>query len=183
MPKLLKRVLLYSFAMTPDSQLRVESLFEKQFACYYAWFSVYKEVCTRVAPKVIPPILLCWLTSSKVNVDDVAVEIKPPCQYSVTCFYCNTDVSRGAVWQNGIWHESVYEAKVCHWNPPCRKIASIDIRWHLQYISGDQRVDASTVRRWVVLFSSGDRDSGSCPLVHTFTSKACRLLFIAGENA
>ena len=35
----------------------------------------------------------------------------------------------------------------------------------------------------VVCFSSGDGDSGSPPLVQIFTSTACRLLFIAGENA
>ena len=32
-------------------------------------------------------------------------------------------------------------------------------------IYGDQRVDASIVRWWVVHFSNGDRDSGSPPLV------------------
>jgi len=31
-------------------------------------------------------------------------------------------------------------------------------------------------------FSSGNSDSGSPPLVRTFTRAACRLLFIAGEN-
>lgn len=40
---------------------------------------------------------------------------------------------------------------------------------------------ASTVRWWVVPFSSDN--SGSRPQVQTFTSAACRLSFIAGENA
>ena len=44
-------------------------------------------------------------------------------------------------------------------------------------------MDVSTVRWWVVLFSSGDIDSGSPLLVQISGSKAGRLLFIAGENA
>jgi len=32
-----------------------------------------------------------------------------------------TDGSRGALWQNPVWHGSVYEAKVSHWILPCRK--------------------------------------------------------------
>ena len=59
--------------------------------------------------------------------------------------------------------------------------------WHprmcLLNVYGDQTVDVSTVRQWVVHFSSGD--SGSPLLVQTafsFTSTACRLLFIAGKN-
>jgi len=41
----------------------------------------------------------------------------------------------------------------------------------------------TTVRQWVVHFSSGNSDSGSALLVQIFISVACRLLFIAGENA
>jgi len=41
-------------------------------------------------------------------------------------------------------------------------------------------VDVSTVRQQVVCFCSGD--SGSSPLVQSFTSEACRLLFTAGKN-
>jgi len=40
----------------------------------------------------------------------------------------------------------------------------------------------STMRQWVVCFSSGDVDSGSHLLMQTFRSTACRLLFITGEN-
>jgi len=39
------------------------------------------------------------------------------------------------------------------------------------------------VRQWVVHFSSGDSDSWSTLLVQILASSACRLLFIAGENA
>ena len=41
----------------------------------------------------------------------------------------------------------------------------------------------STVRWWVVHFSSDDSDSGSPPQMQIFTNVSCRLLFITGENA
>jgi len=46
-------------------------------------------------------------------------------------------------------------------------------------IYGDQRVDASTERQWLVLFSSGD--DGSPLLVQA--NAACKILFITAENA
>ena len=62
------------------------------------------------------------------------------------------------------------------------KMAHIDLHQHLLNINGDQRKDVSTVRQWVVCFSSSDCDSGATPLAQMFTSVARRLLFIAGEN-
>jgi len=43
-----------------------------------------------------------------------------------------------------------------------------DVHHHLLNVDGDQTVDVSTVRRWVVHFSSGD--SGSSSLVQILTS-------------
>ena len=60
------------------------------------------------------------------------------------------------------------------------KMAPTDIRQYLLNIHGDQTVDVSTVRQWVVCFSSSD--SGSPLLVQVVTSAACRL-FISGKNA
>jgi len=52
---------------------------------------------TRAAPKLMPPILLCWPTTSEANVVDMAVEVEPSRQYSVK-FCCRaTGDSRGAV--------------------------------------------------------------------------------------
>ena len=48
-------------------------------------------------------------------------------------------------------------------------------------VYGDQIVDVSTVGQQMLRFSSGY--SGSTLLVEIFTSTACRLLVIAGENA
>ena len=47
---------------------------------------------------------------------------------------------------------------MCHWIPRCKKIALIDIHWHLLNAYRDQTVDTSTVRWWVMNFNSGDRD-------------------------
>ena len=44
----------------------------------------------RADPKVMPPILLWWLTTSEVEIDVMAVEVEPSCQYSVTCCCCVT---------------------------------------------------------------------------------------------
>ena len=58
---------------------------------------------------------------SEADVGGTAVEAEPSHQYSITCCCCVTDGSKEAVWQNGVWHGSVYEAKVCHWIPLCGK--------------------------------------------------------------
>ena len=59
--------------------------------------------------------------------------------------------------------------------------AHTDIPQCLLNIYGDQPVDVSTVRWWVVYFSSDD--SGPPPLIQMFTKVAFRPLFIAGEKA
>ena len=75
----------------------------------------------------MPPISLRWPTMSEIDVDGTAVETEPPLQCSIT-FCCQVTVgSRGADWQNGIWHESAYEVKVWNWIPPWRKNCT---HWH-----------------------------------------------------
>ena len=55
------------------------------------------DINTRAVPKLMPPILLCWLMTSEANIVDMAVEVEPSRQYSVK-FCCRaTDGSRGAV--------------------------------------------------------------------------------------
>ena len=48
------------------------------------------------ALKVIPPILLYWPTTSKVDIGGAAVEVETSHQYSATFCCCATDGSRGA---------------------------------------------------------------------------------------
>jgi len=76
-------------------------------------------------------------------------------------------------------YEQRHETEFLH----AEKMVPTDIHQHLLNISGEQRVDVSTVRLWMVCFSSRNSDSGSPPLVQIFTSAACRLLFITGKNA
>jgi len=60
-------------------------------------WNVYQRQNTRVAPKVMLPILLCVPTISKRNVGAMAVEVGPSHKYCVTCCCHVTDGSRGAV--------------------------------------------------------------------------------------
>jgi len=55
------------------------------------------------------------------------------------------------------------------------KMPLIDIHQYLPNASGDQTVDVSTVRQWVVCFSS-DNNSGSPPLVPILMSNASSCL-------
>ena len=111
---------------------------------------------------------------SDANAGGMAAEVEPSQPYSIMCCPV-TDGSRGALWQSGIWHGSTYEAKRCHWIPPCGKNRTTDIHQHLVNVSGDQTVDVSTVRLWVVHFSSGNTDSGLPLLVQIFMNAALYL--------
>jgi len=89
----------------------------------------------------------------------MALKVEPSHHYSVIFCYCVTDGRRGAVWHNGIWHgiqRIVYEAKVCPWIPDVAKMAPVGIHWYLLNVYGNQTVDMTTVRKWVVPSSSGD---------------------------
>ena len=129
----------------------------------------------RAAPKVMPPILLCCPTMSEADVGGTAVETELSHEYPVIFCYCVTDGSRGAIWQIGVWHESVDEARACHWIRPCRKKNCSHWHWNSLNIYRDQIVDSSTVMQWVVHFRNGDSNSGSPPLVQILKSPACRL--------
>ena len=54
-------------------------------------------VRTRSARKVMPSLLLCWPTASKVGAGGMAVEAEPFQQYSITFCCCTTDGSRGVL--------------------------------------------------------------------------------------
>ena len=99
-------------------------------------------------------------TTSKMDVGGMVAEAEPSCQYPTICCCHVTDSSRGAVWQTGVWHGSVCGAKACHWIPPFRKkMAVIDIHWHLLNIYGGETVGVSTMRQWVVCVSSSNSES------------------------
>ena len=87
----------------------------------------------RAAQKIMSSILLCWPRTSEVNVGGKAVEVELFHQYSITFCCCETDGSRGAAWQNGVWHGGAYEAKVCHWVPLYGKNGT---HWHSLILTG-----------------------------------------------
>ena len=110
---------------------------------------------------------------SEADVGGMAGEAEPFCQYSfMPC--CHVANGRGTAWQKGIWQGSAYEAKVCHWIHPCRKVQKelhtltfMDAYW--------------TERQWMVSFSSGN--SGLPPLEQIFTRATFRLLYGAGKKS
>jgi len=55
---------------------------------------------TKGAPKIMPPILLRWPTTSEAYVSGMAVEVEPFHQYFMTLCCCVTDSNTGAVRQN-----------------------------------------------------------------------------------
>ena len=97
----------------------------------------------RATLKEMSPISLWWPTTPVVDVGGTAVEAEPSHQYHIPCCCRVTDGSRGAVWQNGIWHGSADEPKVYHWILLCRK------RWHpLAFISTCQAVMETQQWMW-----------------------------------
>ena len=81
--------------------------------------------------KVTPSILLCQPTTSEADVGGTAVQVEPSHQYSFT-FCCHvTDGSRGAAWQDSIWHGSAYKAKVQDGTPSFRKSHLLIFHWCL----------------------------------------------------
>lgn len=53
--------------------------------------------CTKAAQKIMPPILLCWPTTSEADVCGMTVEVEPYGQHSIPCCCRVTDGRRGAV--------------------------------------------------------------------------------------
>lgn len=125
--------------------------------CIYSWKN------TSAVVKVMPPILSILLgcpMTSEVDVGSMAIEIETSHQNYIS-FCCHvTDGSRRAVWQNGTWCGSKYQAKGLERIPPCGKYGT---HWHFHSADGDQTVDVSTVKQWVMSFSSDYRDMKDKP--------------------
>ena len=49
----------------------------------------------RAAPKVMPSILLCWLTTAKMDVGGMAVKVEVSHQYSIKFCCCVTEAAAG----------------------------------------------------------------------------------------
>ena len=132
--------------------------------CYSYTLTIY---FMRAAPKVMPPIWICFPTTEGDGGIMVA-DAQPSHQYSITCCCHMTDGSWEEVWQNGVWHGCVYKPKVWNWISTCGKNVTTDIHWCLLNVYGDQTENVSTVRQWGVHFSSGKSYSGLSLLMEVF---------------
>jgi len=83
---------------------------------------------------------------------------------------CVTDGSRGAVWWNGVWHGSANRTEFLH----AEKMLPTDNCQCLLKVYGNQTVDVSTVRQWVVCSSSGDSETP--PMVQIVMRASCSSL-------
>jgi len=62
----------------------------KTLSCYINLHLYFQRLVVRSAPKVMPPILLHWPTTSEVDVGETAVEGETSHQYSTEfCCACN----------------------------------------------------------------------------------------------
>jgi len=159
------------------------------------WFGVFLQahtVCflaphllgvgTQTGLNAMTPILLCW-QMSKADVGGMVVGVEPSHQFAITFHCCVADGSREAVWQNGTWHGSAYEAKVCPWVPPW---GNKSVHWHTPMLTEhwwrpNSGCEHSEGEERVVHFNSGDSRSRWTALLQIFTCTACRLLLVAGK--
>ena len=114
----------------------------------------------RAALKVMPPILFFWPTMSEVDVDGMAVEVEPSNQDSITFCCCVT----GGQSDKSVPYTEVSIKERCvteflH----AETIAPTDICQCLLYVYGDTTMEVSTVRWWVVHFSSENSEMKDKP--------------------
>jgi len=110
----------------------------------------------RAALKVMTPILCYWPSTSEVDVANMAVKVEPSHQYSIMCCHSATCGSRQAVYAMQLTWKGIQSKDVELNSCVQKKMAPTGIHLHLLNVYGQQTVDVSTVRQWVVNFSSGD---------------------------
>ena len=112
----------------------------------------------RVALKVMPPILLCWIIIPEADVGGTVAEVKLhtniPFQFVAKWEVAAEGQSDKMASDAKVHVKQRYVTEFLH----AEKLAPTDIHWHLLNTSRDQPVDLITVRWWVVLFRSGDSD-------------------------
>ena len=132
--------------------LHISRLEEKAESSIYTW-------SIKAAPKLMPPILLCWPTKSEAEVGGMASEMESSHQYS-TMFCCHvTDDNRRVKLDKmksdvEVYMKQRFVIEFLH----VEKMALITIHLCLLNIYRDQTVNVSTVKQWVLHFSSGNSD-------------------------
>lgn len=116
------------------------------------FFALFFWKHTKFAPKVMCLILLFWPTMSEVDVDDMAAKAEPSRQEPILFF-----ALLQRVWQNWVWHESVYKGEIWHRISLCGKSPS---RWCSLTLAGCLRRSNSGCehRLFVMCFSSRGSD-------------------------
>ena len=138
--------------------------------------SVFQLIKTGAASCSLMPM------TSEADTGGMAAEVEPSYQYPVIFFAVGQMAAEGQSDTTASDME-VWVKQSCHWIPPCRKNGThwlINTCW--TFVK-DQGVNVSTVRVWIVCFSSDDSNSGPPLLVQIIMNTACKLLFIAGEKA
>ena len=133
----------------------------------------------KIALKLMPPISWCRPTTSEVDVGGMAVEVEHSHQYPIT-FCCHaSNSSRGTMTK---WHLTWKY----RWSKRVSLNSSMHKMWHPLTFSDTEhwwRPDSGCEHSEAVAVHFSSDNSEKLLLVQTFTSEACRLLFIAGENA
>ena len=138
-------------------------------------------------PKSMPPVLLCWPTTSGADVSGMAIETEHSFQYSIKFCCLVAEGRRRAIWQNDVWHGSKDEAKMWNWIPPygknCTHWHSLTLVEHLMEMK--QWMLAQWGGGWCVsaVMTICERQATLQMAVRTIISVVFRLLFIAGKNA
>jgi len=112
----------------------------------------------RTVLKVKPPILLCWPMTSEADVCGTSVRgWTLPQTFHCILLLCDRWQQRDGLTKWHLTWECIWKELSVNFSTQ-RKMALIVIHQCLLNIYGDETVDKSTVRWWVVYFSSSDSD-------------------------
>ena len=157
-------------------EILIHSSYEINMA---GWWEEYHR---RVAPKAMPPVLLCWPTVSESDVGGIPVE--PSHQYSITFCYHVIDSSRRVVWQNGVWHGRAHESVSFNFSI-WKKLYPFDIHVaeHLWRTNGGCEHNEAMGGAFQQWRQQHERQATFRMVIQILWSAECRLLFISDENA
>ena len=94
--------------------------------------------------KLMPPILLCWPTTSEVDVAGIAVEVEPTHQYSVL-LPCDRWQQRGALTKCGLTQKWFWNEGVSLNSPMWKKMAPTWLCWKIVFCSWEFALSNSVI--------------------------------------
>ena len=114
------------------------------------------NIFMRAALKVMLPDLWCWLMTSEVDVGGMAAEVEPSHKLHYILLLCDRWQQGGSLTKWCLTWKCLWSKGVSLNFSVWEKMALTDIHRCLLNVYRDQTVDVSTVRQWMVCFSSGD---------------------------